>query len=663
MAAPVQVDSNTGFAAGGVQTLSATIDWTPTSGNLLLYACGGDKNLGTFTMTDWTVPVDLRSSSVSLIMAYKVSDGTETVASGTCTGANSGGSNTWVAEYSQTGSGAWGLRATKGENNSDENNQTVWSSGTTGTTDLEGKAIAAWATDSVVGAGTPTYTNGFSQIRVTSTGSGQAGLWVASADASAAATYESTIDRVGGTADQMSGAILVVGRGAAGTTLEPGGIAGDEGFGTSAVSQAVSGTGVASDEAFGSVVVARGQGVSLTGIASEEALGSVAVLNPQTLTLTAIDGAEAFGDATLTIDGSGAVIATAVDSAEAFGSHTLTRSPFTVQADNHFIPGGTFTFDAPLPISPADAGNAIFLAIVGDKNIGTLTLDGVGWNVPVNLRSTSLSLVIAWKEAAGGELGATGSFTTGNPGGSQVYISELETSDPGVWALKASASNNTNETNVTSVSTGTTGAAVGNGKAMAVFGVDSFKSDTTDAFSNDFTTLFAQSTGDAETGMWVAQKGAVAGETYESTLTRTQLVATLVPDQMSGAVVVLGKAFVQDLAPVGIEPGEAFGSAVVPGPLQPTGIVSSEAFGELLVEVGDLLVVPTGIDTSEAIGEPVLSFGFVIQATSAESGETFGVAVVEIGARKFYLGATQVEGVLVGETTVTAGYVGSALVW
>jgi hypothetical protein len=480
--------------------------------------------------------------------------------------------------------------------------------------------------------------------------------------ASSGNTYTETLTLTGKSpTDQMSGAMVLLGRGAATLDVAPSSVSSTEAFGTAVVTNAIVGTGVASAEAFGTASVARAASVDPSGITSEEAFGTAVVVTPQTITTTAIDGAEAFGTHVLT---SGITIApSGAASAETFGSAQIHYSPYTVQAAARFIPGGTLTFDATLPTATATAGNAIFVVIVGDKNIGTLTLTGLGWNVPVNLRSTSLSLVMAWKEAAGGETGAAGSFTTGNPGGSQVYISELASVDPGVWALKGSASTNTNETNVTSVSTGTTGAAVGDGKALAAFGVDSFKSDTTDAFSNAFTTLYAQSTGDAETGMWIAQHGAVAGVTYESTLTRTQLVETLVPDQMSAGMIILGKAFIQAITAVGIEPSEAFGTAIVPGPLEPVGITSTEAFGSVLVERGSLLIVPTSVSSDEAFGIPVVGFGKVLQLTSIDSGETFGLAVVEIGARKFWLGPLHVEAIKVGESSVTAGYVGSALVF
>jgi hypothetical protein len=643
--------------------MSATIDWTPVSGNLLVFAVGGDKDLGTLTLTGWSTPVNLRSTSVSLIIAYKTSDGTETAVSGTVTGANTAGSNTWVAEYAQTGAGAWGLRGTAGTHNTDESNVSAWDTGTTGTLDGDAVAIGAWAIDSVNTAGTPAYTNGYTQVRVTGNGSGQAGLWVAHLlTASSGNTYTETLTLTGRTpTDQMSGGIVALGRNPGGAAVAPSSITSTEAFGTTVVSQAVVGTGVAGDEAFGTATVARGATIEASGITSAEAVGSHVVVTTQILTLTGVVTAEGFGSHTVTM---GITVAPAgAASAETFGSAQLHSSPFTVQADNHFIPGGTLTFDAPLPNTTAHAGNAIVFVLVGDKNIGTLTLNGLGWNVPVNLRSTSLSLVIAWREAVGGEAGADGSFTTGNPGGSQIYISEIDSDDPGVWALKASASNNTNETNVTAWSTGTSGVAVGDGKVIAAFGVDSFKSDTIDTFSNGFTTLFAQSTGDAETGMWVAQHGAVTGVAYESTLTRTVFVDPVVADQMSAALIILGKAFVQDLAPVGIEPGEAFGVTVIPGPLEPGGIASAEAFGSLTIAVGALIIVPVGVGSGEGLGTPVLSSGFVIQAIGVVSSEAFGTHVVAIGARKFWLGGVHVEAVKLGGQTVTAGYVGAALVW
>ncbi|MDN5920371.1 MAG: hypothetical protein L0I76_35610, partial [Pseudonocardia sp.] len=58
------------------------------AGNLLVVCLGGDKNTGTFTVTDnigggWTAETSIPGASVSAYMAWKVAAGGETTLTGT----------------------------------------------------------------------------------------------------------------------------------------------------------------------------------------------------------------------------------------------------------------------------------------------------------------------------------------------------------------------------------------------------------------------------------------------------------------------------------------------------------------------------------------------------------------------------------------------------
>lgn len=214
----------TGFAGAGVTTVSADFTDGASGGigvalasSAIVFVVAGDKNSGTFTppSSAATVPVDLRTADVSLMMAWGTAAGGESVVSGTI-GANIAGAQVWLIELTDSAMlGAWSVVASA-THNSDGTTVTVWSTGTTGAASADGLAIAAVGADSVNTAGTPSWSNSFTDRRTTSSGGGQAGLWGSTKAISSGATAETTLTRTGGTADQHSGAILVFSR-AAGT--------------------------------------------------------------------------------------------------------------------------------------------------------------------------------------------------------------------------------------------------------------------------------------------------------------------------------------------------------------------------------------------------------------------------------------------------------------
>jgi nitrate reductase NapE component len=206
--------NSTGFLAGASSSGSVTLNATPTAGNLLVFGIAGDKDIGTLTVASgaFSLPINLRSTSVSLALGLKVADGTETSVAVTITTGNPGGSQMWCGEFAESGNpNIWTIRG-QATNNTDESPQTVWSSGTTGATTGDGLAIGIWDVDSVGTVGAFTYTNSFTGMAAPGSGGAEAGLWMAKKQAPRGATYESTLDRVGSTADQMSGGIIVIGR-------------------------------------------------------------------------------------------------------------------------------------------------------------------------------------------------------------------------------------------------------------------------------------------------------------------------------------------------------------------------------------------------------------------------------------------------------------------
>jgi hypothetical protein len=296
--APTEVQVASGFAAAASTTFAATLATAATAGNLLIYGIGGDKNIGTLTLSGFTKTIDTRSTdnSVSLVIAWKTAVGGETTISGTISGANAGGSEVRVWEWAESGAGAWEVKGSAA-NTSTGATVTSISSGTTGTVTSAGRALAVFSADSVGTEGTVTYSNSYTASASTPTsGAGNAGIWAAQAVV-ASGTAETTITRTGGTADQMNGGIIVFGRVVV-TTIAPSGIASAEAFGTAVVSQQILATGPTSAEAFGTPAVS--QNIVGTGIASAQAFGTAVVaLGGYTLFPSSITSAEAFGSATV----------------------------------------------------------------------------------------------------------------------------------------------------------------------------------------------------------------------------------------------------------------------------------------------------------------------------------------------------------------------------
>lgn len=398
-----------------------------------------------------------------------------------------------------------------------------------------------------------------------------------------------------------------------GLAVFPDGIADATAFGTATVSQHVVGSGIADATAFGSAVVTIGQTLAAFGVASGQAVGTPLV--------------------------------------DIF--------PALIQHAWHFISSTTLSKSAPFPSQLATAGNVIVFVMIGNRDIGTLTLAGSGWHYTVNLRHNRLSLVIAWKVAAGGESGVNASWTSGNDSGSQCWVAEYSSTLGGDWVVKGSASTNTDGTNQVDVSTGTTGTLIGQGVGIAAFGVENVLSDSTDSVNNGYALLVNQGGGVYETGIWVATKSVPALATTTATLSRTSPVTA---SPMSAGVVVLGKATPATLLPSGIATGEAFGSLSILA-LYPTGIASGQALGSPTVAITTFTISPSGVSTGEAFGTHVVHRGPLILVSGIADTGGFGTASVDYPARDVWLGAVHPTTFYLGDTEVDVLFLGSNRVW
>lgn len=217
MADPTFVQGKSAFAGPGVLTYSVTLDAPVGAGRAFVLCAGGDKDIGGPFDPDQagtSTEVDERSASVSQVVAWYVTTGGETVISGDVD-ANIAGTNLWAMEIEQDADpGDWQLVAIA-INPTNETNVSAQSTGTTGAAIAAGLAVATVSCDSVNTAGTPSWSNGYTIRYSSPNGSTQSGLWVSTHPVAAAATTETTLTRAGGTADQHTGSVIVLGKVAA----------------------------------------------------------------------------------------------------------------------------------------------------------------------------------------------------------------------------------------------------------------------------------------------------------------------------------------------------------------------------------------------------------------------------------------------------------------
>lgn len=208
--------SVTNFSADATASVGATLPSAPTAGNLLVVATAWDKASGTTSVTPsgFTTAYNLSSTSTSLTVAYKISDGTEqsvTVSGNTAPS----GSSIFYAEIDSgiENGGAWEVVGSA-SNPTTEAAATSWSTGTTAATTDDGIAIGFISVDTsrdVWNGTSRSWSNNYSEIGAYSADDGAGGIFVAKNNVSVGSTASTTFSYSGGTsaADQMSGAILV----------------------------------------------------------------------------------------------------------------------------------------------------------------------------------------------------------------------------------------------------------------------------------------------------------------------------------------------------------------------------------------------------------------------------------------------------------------------
>jgi hypothetical protein len=197
-------------------SLTLTMASAPAAGNLLVFTMGGDKNTGALTLAGFTQVHSLLSTSVSLYLAWKVSDGTETAITPSWATSSAVGNVAWYGEFSDpvvTGASSWQVSASA-EHITDETNVTSWSTGTTGAASAAGLGLAQItmdSADSVVDA-TEAWTNSYTILFSTLASAGARGaLFLASAPVLSGATAESTFSYTPSVTlrDQLSGSMTV----------------------------------------------------------------------------------------------------------------------------------------------------------------------------------------------------------------------------------------------------------------------------------------------------------------------------------------------------------------------------------------------------------------------------------------------------------------------
>lgn len=191
-------------------TVAVSLGVAPTTGNLLIFCMGGDKNTGALTLTGFTKLYELLSTSVSLYYYYKVSDGTETTINPTWASSSAAGNMCWYAEYEDTAvSGSnWQVSASA-SHITDEVITASWATGTTGASSADGLGVACATIDSSQSwVSATTWTNSYTSRYDGTGGGGRGGVFLSEHAELSGATASSTFGYTG-TSDQVSAAIAV----------------------------------------------------------------------------------------------------------------------------------------------------------------------------------------------------------------------------------------------------------------------------------------------------------------------------------------------------------------------------------------------------------------------------------------------------------------------
>jgi hypothetical protein len=291
-----------------------------------------------------------------------------------------------------------------------------------------------------------------------------------------------------------------------------------------------------------------------------------------------------------------------------------------VQEKNATVGAGTTTFAATFDTA-ATAGNLIVWVSAVDGNSGTTTQPSDTPNLPIELKSNDVSLILAWGVADGGETTISGTVGS-NVAGGRVWIIELQDSaGTGSWARRGTTTIFTSsggatsaDATITSTPTITEG---GYGIAAATW--DAVATAGTASWSNSWVKDFDGASGTA-VSMWTATKASIAaGGTESTTLTRSGGTA----EQYQALLVVFGK-----VAPTTVNAAVA-GSAPHPtGTLAATQTDFGAVAGSAPHPTGTLAATQT--DFGAMVGQTPHPIGVLI-GTLAWAGSVAGRAPQAIG--------------------------------
>jgi hypothetical protein len=200
------VQDASGMSAGSDGFTTATFVSPPTAGNLLILSLAMDKSTAAATPAGWSAVVNSVQASVSLFMAWKVSDGTETTVTVNHP-INTSGNMLHIREESSATAGVWSLVASA-STMSDNTAVLSQSTGVTGAISNAGLGVAIAGIDSSSNVTTVAWTSSYT-ARYTGTGGGtRGGLFVADRQVAVGPGQTSTFSYTG-TADQVSAAVAV----------------------------------------------------------------------------------------------------------------------------------------------------------------------------------------------------------------------------------------------------------------------------------------------------------------------------------------------------------------------------------------------------------------------------------------------------------------------
>lgn len=198
-----------------------TLTNPPAVGAKLVFTMGGDKNTGTTATwaaaNNWTINFELLSTSVSLYLLTKTSDGSEQSITPSWATASAVGNMAFYGEYddSAVSGSSWQVSGSA-SHITDEVATTSWATGTTGATSAAGLGIAVAAVDSSQNVTVPVWSNSYTNRYDGTGGAGRGAIFVAEHAEAASATASSTFSYTLGTVDQISAAIAVFTKVAAG---------------------------------------------------------------------------------------------------------------------------------------------------------------------------------------------------------------------------------------------------------------------------------------------------------------------------------------------------------------------------------------------------------------------------------------------------------------